>query len=630
MQCSKDALIAFFFNLPSSTHLLFLLFYFSSIFLSKFFTYISRKTSSFFQSINEAVFLQGHNEDGEAEEEEDNLDFFMVDRSSDVQSRDDFVAEIICGGKSVSFRHVRNERDETVGGHGSVVEDDPIFEDPYELFVMEDQSHSSHGSESGNQIIEDVTEERAHEADDNNSNHSLTMSSAHETVEEEEDGKEMETTRIDDDQEDDSISTEEDHAILTDQEETDYEVVDHKNPKKEYFLHKDPIIQTNISLDGKFVILETKKLQAHDQKRQMMDGDAEEIYGDSYTEGSTSKSSSEWRNSLTCRDSGTDDPFSSSSRRSCPTWESYSMFRKYDEEMIFFDRISAQKLNETESLRVVEVSPRSISQRIVHKLATTTKNKRTSDQLRRNPYQELERAYVAQVCLAWEALSWNYKAFKQQRASRRRNEDDEGASFCPARIAQQFQQFQVLLQRFIENEPFEHGRRPEIYARIRRSAPKLLQVPEFRDSDDYGDDAMISTAKFLGILEDAIRTFMNFLKADKEKLHSQIYKAIFKRNRSSVDPNTLHLVKRTNRKKKKRVEDLCRAQKCLRKKKLKEEEEMEILMSLIDLKLVSRVLRMSEMSQQQLEWCEEKMRKVKVSEGKVQRDSSPPLSFPAH
>ncbi|KAK9118450.1 hypothetical protein Scep_016543 [Stephania cephalantha] len=604
MQCSKDALIAFFFNLPSSPHLLFLLFYFSSIFLSKFFTYISRKTSSFFQSINEAVFLQGHNEDGE--EEEDNLDFFTVDRSTDVRSRDDFVAEIICGGKSVSFRHVRNERDETVGGHGSVVEDDPIFEDPYELFVMEDQSplHSSHASESGNQIIEDVTEEGAHEADDNNSNHSLTMSSAHETVEEDEDGKEMETTRIDDDQEDGSISTEEDHAILTDQEETDYEVVDHKNPKKEYVLHKDPIIQTNISLDGKFVILETKKLQAHDQKRQIIDGDAEEIYGDSYTEGSTSKSSSEWRNSLTCRDSGTDDPFSSSSRRSCPTWESYSM--------------------------VVEVSPRSISQRIVHKLATTTKNKRTSDQLRRNPYQELERAYVAQVCLAWEALSWNYKAFKQLRASRRRSEDDEGASFCPARIAQQFQQFQVLLQRFIENEPFEHGRRPEIYARIRRSAPKLLQVPEFRDSDDYGDDAMISTAKFLGILEDAIRTFMNFLKADKEKLHSQIYKAIFKRNRSSVDPNTLHLVKRTNRKKKKRVEDLCRAQKCLRKKKLKEEEEMEILMSLIDLKLVSRVLRMSEMSQQQLEWCEEKMRKVKVSEGKVQRDSSPPLSFPAH
>ncbi|KAK9090966.1 hypothetical protein Sjap_024143 [Stephania japonica] len=623
MQCSKDALIAFFFNLPSSPHLLFLLFYFSSVFLSKFFTYVSRKTLLFFQRINEAVLLKGHHEDGE----EDNLDFFKVGQSTDVRSRDDIVADIICGGKSLSFRHARNERDEIVGGHGSVVEDDPIFEDPYELFVMEDQSplHRSHASESSNRIIEDVTEEGTHEADDNTSNHSLTMS-AHETVEEDEDGEEMETARIDDDQEDGSISTEDNHTLLTDQEETDYEVVDHKNPKKEYVLHKDPIIQTNISLDGKFVILETKKLQGHDQKRQKSDENAEEIYGDSYTEGSTSKSSSEWRNSLTCRDSGTDDPFSSSSRRSCPTWESYSMFTKYDEEMIFFDRISAQKLNETESLRAVEVNPRSISQRIVHKLATT--NKRTSDQLRRYPYQELERAYVAQVCLAWEALSWNYKAFKQLRASRRHNEDDEGPSFCTAQIAQQFQQFQVLLQRFIENEPFEHGRRPEIYARIRRSASKLLQVPEFRDSDDYGD-TKISTAKFLGILEDAIRTFMNFLKADKEKLHSQIYKAIFKRNRSIVDPNTLHLLKRTNRKKKKRLEDLCRAQKCLRKKKLKE-EEMEILMSLIDLKLVSRVLKMSEISQQQLGWCEEKMKKVKVSEGKVQRDSSPPLSFPAH
>lgn len=48
------------------------------------------------------------------------------------------------------------------------------------------------------------------------------------------------------------------------------------------------------------------------------------------------------------RDSAiTDDPFSSSSRRSCPKWESYAVYQKYDEEMMFLDRISAQKLHET-------------------------------------------------------------------------------------------------------------------------------------------------------------------------------------------------------------------------------------------------------------------------------------------
>jgi len=85
--------------------------------------------------------------------------------------------------------------------------------------------------------------------------------------------------------------------------------------------------------------LEAKKLIVEEK-------DDEEIYGDSCTVGSTSKSSSEWRSSINCRDSGTDDPFSSSSRRSCPKWESYTVFQKYDEEMSFQDRISAQKLQE--------------------------------------------------------------------------------------------------------------------------------------------------------------------------------------------------------------------------------------------------------------------------------------------
>lgn len=86
----------------------------------------------------------------------------------------------------------------------------------------------------------------------------------------------------------------------------------------------------------------TKKLIMEEEK-----DEEEEIYGDSCTVGSTSKSSSEWRSSVICRDSGTDDPFSSSSRRSCPKWESYTVFQKYDEEMTFLDRISAQKLHET-------------------------------------------------------------------------------------------------------------------------------------------------------------------------------------------------------------------------------------------------------------------------------------------
>jgi len=78
-----------------------------------------------------------------------------------------------------------------------------------------------------------------------------------------------------------------------------------------------------------------------------------------------------------------------------------------------------------------------------------------------------------------------------------------------------------------------------------------------------------------------------------------------------------------------KLKDARRTRKCIRKRKLNVDEEMEILMGLIDLKVVSRVLRMSDLSEEQLHWCEEKMSKVRVSQGKLQRDSSP-LFFPSH
>lgn len=81
--------------------------------------------------------------------------------------------------------------------------------------------------------------------------------------------------------------------------------------------------------------------------------------------------------------------------------------------------------------------------------------------------------------------------------------------------------------------------------------------------------------------------------------------------------------------KKLKLKDLRRTRNCLRRRRLKEEEEMEVLMALIDTKVVSRVMRMTDITEEQLQWCDDKMRKVRVGDGKLQRDSSP-LFFPAH
>lgn len=91
-----------------------------------------------------------------------------------------------------------------------------------------------------------------------------------------------------------------------------------------------------------------------------------------------------------------------------------------------------------------------------------------------DPYNDLETAYVAQLCLTWEALHCQYTQLSQKISC----QPDSPTSYNQS--TQQFQQFQVLLQRFIENEPFEHGSRPEIFARTRKSLPKLLQVPKIQ------------------------------------------------------------------------------------------------------------------------------------------------------
>ncbi|XP_062192163.1 uncharacterized protein LOC133895693 isoform X2 [Phragmites australis] len=346
-------------------------------------------------------------------------------------------------------------------------------------------------------------------------------------------------------------------------------------------------------------------------------GDSSRFGASTLTSESTSKSSVEWQSSTVTKDSETEYPFSSSSRRSSARWESYTLFRKYDEAMVYFHRVGAQKLTETESFRSIKYQPRSVSERIVHKLTP----KPSAPIGLRDPYPDLERAYVAQVCLTWEALNWNYTSFRRHNGG----DGNIAARCCPARVAQEFQ---VLLHRFIENEPYEYGRRPEVYARMKNSTPKLLLVPEFREEDDEKDD-LISAVQFLLILEESIRTFMKFIRADKRS-HYEMFREMVKRRSSAVDQTLVITLKKANKKKKSRLKDLTRPRRCLKRTKLREEEELSILLGLIDLKVVARVLRMPELTDQQLHWCEEKMNRVVVDlEGRMQRDPSP-LFYPAH
>ncbi|XP_066326658.1 uncharacterized protein [Miscanthus floridulus] len=306
-----------------------------------------------------------------------------------------------------------------------------------------------------------------------------------------------------------------------------------------------------------------------------------------------------------------------------------SLYDKYCERMLVFHKMIAQLMKDPESLNMSKKSPRSAS-----KLASTLRSlsfKRKDElpedceqlqqqQSEDDPYQTLETAYVAHVSLSWEALHCTYVHLSLIVAA----QPDNPTTYSSA--AQAFQQFQVLLQRFIENEPFEHGTRVEIYARSRSLLSKLLQVPTFQVADrkDNTEDQMepaISAPDLIKLLEESILTFRLFLKKDKRK--SSVLMSAHGHTGSSIQQ-----VQSSLDKKEAKVKELLKKKKGWKSKTWPGTmEEVQLLFALIDIKVVSRVLRMGKLSEEQLLWCEEKMSKVDLTENWLRRDGSPIL-FP--
>ncbi|GJN04015.1 hypothetical protein PR202_ga21521 [Eleusine coracana subsp. coracana] len=263
-----------------------------------------------------------------------------------------------------------------------------------------------------------------------------------------------------------------------------------------------------------------------------------------------------------------------------------SLYEKYCQRMLVFDKMILQLMKDPGSLNISKKSPRSAS-----KLASTLRSlsfkrrdelQEDCEQLQQqqgddDPYQTLETAYVAQVALSWEALHCTYVHLSLIVAA----QPDNPTTY--SRAAQAFQQFQVLLQRFVENEPFEHGSRVEIYTRSRSSFSKLLQVPTFQ-------------GKILGLGTNSSKLYniSAFCTLEKETRVKELFKKK-KGLKNKTWPATM--------------------------------EEVQLLFALIDIKVVSRVLRMAKLSKEQLLWCEEKMSKLDLSDNRLRRDGSPIL-FP--
>lgn len=310
-----------------------------------------------------------------------------------------------------------------------------------------------------------------------------------------------------------------------------------------------------------------------------------------------------------------------------------AVYEKYCERMLFFDRMSSRQLNLAGSQVPSTPSPKSGSKKLaspfrclsLKKMEEPGEETKHLQKPETDPSHDIETAYVAQICLTWEALHCQYTQLSQQISCQPENPT------CYNHSAQQLQQFQVLLQRFIENEPFEQGLRSEIYARARNVFPKLLQAPNIQGSAQKGkeqgeeeSDFVVLVSDLIKILESTMLVFRIFLKMDKTKSSGVLN--LFGNHSQNATP--LHQIQCSLEKKEMRLKELHKRSKGGKKKSWPQTwDGIQLLFGIIDIKVMSRVLKMARVTKEQLFWCEEKMKKLDLSDGKLKRDPSPIL-FP--
>ncbi|KAI3503320.1 hypothetical protein L1887_31760 [Cichorium endivia] len=253
---------------------------------------------------------------------------------------------------------------------------------------------------------------------------------------------------------------------------------------------------------------------------------------------------------------------------------------------------------------------------------------------------DFEMVYVAQSCLSWEALHDQYRKLESIVAS---CADGTCASpygaLCSSTVALKFQRFQILLERFMEDERFESGKRYWNFIQRRSSLKSLLLVPYVSENSNHKEEEknkglMIRATDVLKAIEKCMKTFESFIEVDKNKAWWKTSNRLSWRDSPLEDPqdfNLYHDLTSKLRQKELWMKDLKGKNRCwLRKrvKPLEDSQKKDMMFATIELKLVSRVLMMSVISTHQLHWCQQKLDNIDFTLGRITRSCYVPLLFP--
>ncbi|VAI18161.1 unnamed protein product [Triticum turgidum subsp. durum] len=325
--------------------------------------------------------------------------------------------------------------------------------------------------------------------------------------------------------------------------------------------------------------------------------------------------------------------------REDPMDELNKFFKSYRERMRKFDILCFQKMYAIDflQLRGPQQSTNSMKALSPTALSILSHNFRSarwrspedpSDRLLKDLRCDLETVYVGQMCLSWEFLRWQYEQACDL------PESDPYHSHHYNQVAGEFQQFQVMVQRFVEDEPFKGPRLPD-YVKERCPFRNFLQVPVIREDslkdrmeDQRKGNYVITSEELEVVMEESMHILWEFIKADKEP-QTSVLKGLSTAHVELQDPRDEALVKAihaTLQKKEKRLKDLLRTGNCIVKKFKKPKEDrsdQNLFFSQVDMRLVARVLRMPRITGDQLQWCKAKLDKIMlVDNRRIHREAS--------
>ncbi|CAA3013814.1 uncharacterized protein LOC111381531 isoform X2 [Olea europaea subsp. europaea] len=280
-----------------------------------------------------------------------------------------------------------------------------------------------------------------------------------------------------------------------------------------------------------------------------------------------------------------------------------SFYRKYTERMRWFDILSCDRLFG------------------INAIVGGSWNKMDRKMIASSLESDLELIYVAQMCLSWEALYYQYRKIEAIINTQKE------ALFHNC-TAGNFQNFQVLLERFMEDEKCEKCERYSNYIHKRFSFKSLLQVPEVKGYVEEENGTIsgepIRASEAFKALENCIKAFWLFAKSDNKPLWK--FKSILTIYSPRVeDPKDLELFYDLIKDLQKGLllKELQGKKKCWLKRRVKpmqrEFEKIDVLLTTIDLKLVEIVLKMSIISTSHLKWCREKLNNLEFKDHKIFR-----------